>query len=166
MPRTPDGQISRTPDGGAVISFEWYYDRPVASVWAALTRPEQIALWLGDAEVDLTPGGVYRILWRGDGAGTMEGRILEVDPPRLLVHTWHERDHGESTLKWVLTAEGEGSLLQLTHTFPAGQDAVPFLAGWHDFLYSLLAAADGYRSAYDPDRERQIDVHYRVVRSQ
>lgn len=162
MPRIPDGRIARTPDGGAVVSFEWYYDRPVAAVWDALTRPEQIALWLADAEVDLRPGGQYRLLWRGDGDGAMDGRILELDPPRLLVHTWNERDQLESTLRWELTSEGEGCLLRLAHTFPPGQEAAPFLAGWHDFLYALLAAIDGYRTAYDPEREREIDRHYRT----
>lgn len=165
MTRTPEGKIERTPDGGTVISFEWYYDRPVAAVWAALTEPDRIALWLADAEVDLRPGGHYRLLWRTDGGGVMDGQILQVEPTHLLVHTWSERDHGASVLRWDLAAQGQGCVLHLTHTFPPGQDAVPFLAGWHDFLYSLLAAADGYRSAYDPERERQIDAHYRAAQS-
>lgn len=160
---SPDGILTSTPDGGASVRFEWYYDRPVAAVWAALTQPERLSLWIADAEVDLRPGGHYRLLWRGESNNVMDGTILELEPPRLLAHTWNEQKQLESTVRWELTPEGRGCILRLTHTFPPGQDAVPFVAGWHDFLYPLLAAADGYRSVYDPEREQQIAAHYRTT---
>jgi uncharacterized protein YndB with AHSA1/START domain len=161
--RTPDGVLTANADGGATVSFEWYYDRPVEAVWAALTEPDRLSLWLADAEVDLRMGGRYRLLWRGEGQGTMEGTIVELEPPRVLAYTWNEHGQLESTVRWELATEGEGCVLRLTHTFPPGQEPVPFLGGWHDFLYALLAGVDGYRTAYDPGREKEIDAHYRAT---
>lgn len=157
-----DGVIARLPDGGTQISFEWRYDRPVEAVWAALTEPARLALWLADAEIDLRPGGTFRLHWRGEGAGTMEGVITEVESPGLLAHSWSEVGHGHSSVRWELAPDGRGTILRLTHTFAPEDDAIPFLAGWHDFLYALLAAVDGYRSAYDREREKQIDAYYRA----
>lgn len=164
--RTSDGRLTTTPEGGVMIDFEWYYDRPVEAVWAALTEPERLALWIADAEIDLRIGGRYRLLWRAEGHGSMDGVIVELVPLRLLAHTWNEHDQQESIVRWELTPEGRGCNLRLTHTFPPHQQATPFLAGWHDFLYPLLAAIDGYRSAYDPEREQQIDAHYRATLAQ
>ena len=59
-------------------------------VWDAITQPEFIARFFhgGHVESDLVAGGHWRtyapdrsLLWN-------DGRVLEVDPPRRLVHTW------------------------------------------------------------------------------
>lgn len=69
--RTSDGRLITTPEGGVMIDFEWYYDRPAEAVWAALTEPERLALWIADAEVELRIGGRYRLLWRNEGHGSI-----------------------------------------------------------------------------------------------
>lgn len=97
----------------------------------------------------------------------MEGVITELAPPRILAYSWNESSHeiAESKVRWELSPEGHGCLLRLTHTFPPGADATPFVAGWHDFLYPLLAAADGFRSEHDIVRSAQIEEYYVRLRS-
>lgn len=160
MSRSPDGAITTTPDGGPSVEFLWYYDRPIEAVWAALTEPARLSRWLSDVEIDLRVGGMFRILWRP--GGTMEGVITELTPPLVIAYTWNEPSHevGESVVRWELSQEGDGCLLRLTHTFPLGADATPFVAGWHDFLYPLLAAVDGFRSEHDTVRSGQIEGYY------
>ncbi|HUA14975.1 MAG TPA: SRPBCC domain-containing protein [Verrucomicrobiae bacterium] len=86
-----------TPDQNAVLA-EIFIAAPPARVFQAITDPAQLPLWWGrsslyrvtKSSMDLRPGGK----WRSDGVGSdgqsfyVEGEYLEVDPPRLLVHTW------------------------------------------------------------------------------
>jgi uncharacterized protein YndB with AHSA1/START domain len=63
---------------------------PIGKVWEALTTPELIKRWfLGvDTETDWRVGGP--IVHRGEYQGRPyedKGEILEIQPPRLLVHS-------------------------------------------------------------------------------
>jgi uncharacterized protein YndB with AHSA1/START domain len=86
-----------TPDNDAVVA-EVFIAAPPERVFQAITDPNQMPLWWGQQglyrvtqwKADLRPGGK----WQSDGVGAdgttfrVEGEYLEVDPPRLLVHTW------------------------------------------------------------------------------
>jgi len=86
-----------TPDQNAVIA-EIFIAAPPARVFQAISDPAQLPKWWGQSDLyqvtkstmDVRPGGK----WRSDGVGAdgqsfyVEGEYLEVDPPRLLVHTW------------------------------------------------------------------------------
>ena len=86
-----------TPDNDAVLA-EVFIAAPPERVFQAITDPKQMPLWWGQQglyrvtewKADVRPGGK----WQSDGVGAdgspfrVEGEYLEVDPPRLLVHTW------------------------------------------------------------------------------
>ncbi len=86
-----------TPDQNAVVA-EIFIAAPPARVFQAISDPTQLPKWWGQSGVyhvtksamDVRPGGK----WRSDGVGAdgqtffVEGEYLEIDPPRLLVHTW------------------------------------------------------------------------------
>ena len=86
-----------TPDQNAVIA-EIFIAAPPARVFQAISDPNQLPKWWGQdglyhvtkSTMDIRPGGK----WRSDGVGAdgksfyVEGEYLEIDPPRLLVHTW------------------------------------------------------------------------------
>jgi uncharacterized protein YndB with AHSA1/START domain len=86
-----------THDQNAVIA-EIFIAAPPARVFQAISDPSQLPRWWGQSglyhvtqsTMDVRPGGK----WRSDGVGAdgqtffVEGEYLEVDPPRLLVHTW------------------------------------------------------------------------------
>lgn len=86
-----------TPDQNAVTA-EIFIAAPPARVFQAISDPAQLPKWWGQSGLyrvtksmmDVRPGGK----WRSEGVGAdgqtffVEGEYLEVDPPRLLVHTW------------------------------------------------------------------------------
>ena len=67
------------------------------AIWDAITKPEwtQRYGYHGVAEYDLRPGGSYRVSAppemqaMGMPAALLDGEVLEADPPRRLVQTWH-----------------------------------------------------------------------------
>jgi uncharacterized protein YndB with AHSA1/START domain len=102
-----------TPDQDTVVS-EIFIAAPPARVFDAISDPRQTAQWWGqkgqyhltEARADVRPGGK----WRSDGVGAdgqpfyVEGEYLEVDPPRLLVHTWIGSYSGplKTVVRWEL----------------------------------------------------------------
>ena len=85
-----------TPDNDAIVA-EVFIAAPPARVFEAIVDPAQRAKWWGmksvfrvtDAKSDLEVGGK----WSNEGVTPdgrhfhLEGEYLEIDPPRLLVHT-------------------------------------------------------------------------------
>ena len=102
-----------TPDQNAVVA-EIFIAAPPARVFQAISDPTQLPQWWGQAglyhvtqsTMDVRPGGK----WRSDGVGAdgqafyVEGEYLEVDPPRLLVHTWVGSYSGpmKTVVRWEL----------------------------------------------------------------
>src|SRR5450755_1937030 len=102
-------------------------------VFLAWTEPEQLRRWWGpgaftcpEAEVDLRPGGSYRLVMaptEGDPF-VLGGTYREVDPPARLVYTWRwetgpAADGSESLVTVEFRERGAQTELVLTHTdFP------------------------------------------------
>ncbi|MDO5712218.1 MAG: SRPBCC domain-containing protein [Micrococcales bacterium] len=111
-------------DAAELQIFRIYIEASASKVWDAITSSEFSAKYGygGDVEYDLKVGGDYRSLTTaqmkqmGMGDVAVTGRVIEVDPPRRLVHTWISSWHAqETTLTWELT-EHDGPLTQLTLT--------------------------------------------------
>jgi uncharacterized protein YndB with AHSA1/START domain len=93
-------------------------------IWDAITKPEftQRYFYGTRADHELRAGGAYRSL-AGDGDGVLvDGEVLEVDPPRRFVHTWHALYDPElgaeepSRVTWEIEAQDGGiSLVTVTH---------------------------------------------------
>lgn len=102
-----------TPDNDAILA-EIFIAAPPARVFEAISDPKQTAQWWGQkglykltkTESDVRPGGA----WVSSGVGedgkefSVSGKYLEVDPPRLLVHTWNPSysDLRETIVRWEL----------------------------------------------------------------
>jgi uncharacterized protein YndB with AHSA1/START domain len=91
-------------------------------VWAALTDPERLQEWLGDAlVVDLRPGGEL-VLRLPDGE-ERHGFVEEVDPPSTLVLWWRpvgeDGEEGELTrVEFRLEPASDGTRLRVLETRP------------------------------------------------
>lgn len=157
-PRNPhsDTLTAADVDGRYVLRMERRLDHAPTKVWAALTRPEQLALWF-PAEVrgELVAGGAVEFVFPGEAGGSGEsggsgeadgvepgttGVVTDVDEPQLFAFTW-----GEDHLRWEIAPDPEtgGSLLTLVHTFGDRYGAPSFGAGWHLCVTALGALLDG-----------------------
>lgn len=126
--------------------YRVYIKASPQTVWDAITRPEWTARYGygGRGEYDLRPGGAYRgytsdeMKQGGKAQGievpdlAIEGEVIEADPPRKLVLTWHMRmDPGTS-------AEG---FTRLTYEIEEIQAGVTRLTLIHDLAGAPNAAA-------------------------
>ena len=101
-----------TADGKGVVQIEDRVDAHVDDVWAALTDRERLAVWLGEFDCELGPGGRYHARYHASG-WEGDARIEVFDPPhRLLARTqngtWEVMlaDDGDAT---VVTWEQRGT---------------------------------------------------------
>lgn len=142
------------------IRFERLLPGPIERVWAYLTDSEKRRSWLAQGPMELRPGGTLEMTWRNselagpdetmperfakyEGYG-MKGRVLRVEPPRLLVYTWPEEGGGESEVGFELADRGGKVLLTLTHRKLASRGLMVGVAGgWHSHLAVLEARLEG-----------------------
>jgi uncharacterized protein YndB with AHSA1/START domain len=117
---------------------------PTDRVWHALTDPTALAAWFWPerfattAEVDLRPGGRFRIAGPGVGIA-VAGQYVVVEPPHRLVFTWQWAGEEEETLVTVeLTPSRTGTDLLLMHErFADEATRDEHATGWTDCLNRL-----------------------------
>jgi uncharacterized protein YndB with AHSA1/START domain len=137
-----DGTLEAVGDRD-ILRFERRLSHPVERVWRAVTEPEEVAMWLGELELEPREGGAVVIRWLNtppDNA-VAKGRVRAFDPPHAL--ELETDTHG--ILRWVLEADGDGSRLTFTATYPRKDDEtrLSLLAGWHIHLDHLADALEG-----------------------
>jgi len=165
-----DGTVEKI-DGKHVLRFERRLAHPVERVWAALTKPADLAQWFVQAEIELVEGGSvvmreqhqitkdemakYGIeLPEGydpEQAKPIEGTITRLDPPWLIEYDTDQF----GLLRWELREEAPGCVLTFTNTveFPEGFPPAQTLAGWHSYLDQLeLKLAGNPVDSQDFDR--------------
>jgi uncharacterized protein YndB with AHSA1/START domain len=106
------------------------FDAPRERVFDAWTNPEVLRRWWAaapdwdtpEADVDLRPGGRYRLSMRNPETGdvhTVGGEYTEVSPPERLAYTWAWETHGDHEESHVLVefvADGDATEVRLTHS--------------------------------------------------
>jgi uncharacterized protein YndB with AHSA1/START domain len=129
-------------DPGGEIELVRRYRQPVAKVWAALATPARLAEWMGVdwlGDPELREGAAFDYRFRNSDLES-RGKVLRFEPPHLLEHSWFDNLPPGAIVRWTLAADGEGSLLTLTHLFRAPDDAPRTAAGWTQLLDSLAAS--------------------------
>ena len=142
-----------SPNADEIVS-EILISAPAERVFQALTDPAQVVRWWGQTglyrctefQSDLRVGGK----WRSTGTGAegrafeAKGEYLQIDPPKLLVHTWIASWTGDvqTVVRWELEASAQGTLVRIRHTGLAAHPELgqsysgwPRLLGW---LQALL----------------------------
>lgn len=157
--------VAITPDQD-VVAGEIFVAAPPARVFQAITDPNQMPRWWGahdmyritDWKADLRVGGKWSSVGVGvDGtAFHIDGEYLEIDPPRLLVHTWNASWTGpiKTVVRWELEPHsvhglhangpqraGTGTLVKIRHEGFAANPAAAagHSEGWKRVMGWLLA---------------------------
>jgi len=147
-----------TPDQDAIVC-EIEIAAPPSRVFEAFTEETQVRQWsandfcdLTDWAMDLRLGGAWRSTTKVRASGyeyIHHGKILEFDPPHLLVYTWyanfHEQPEKASVVRVELTPTATGTKLKLTHSGlaqePKSRDA--YSGGWPDVLQGVKKYVEG-----------------------
>ena len=123
-------------------------------VWAALTEPEQIGVYMQGSRVTTTWEVGTPITWDGEYDGRAyqdKGEVLTYDAPRVLSVTHYSPMMGQPdepenyhTLVYTLTAAGDGTHLELTQDGnESAEQAEQFSASWQTMLDGLKAHVEG-----------------------
>ena len=126
---------------------------PRQRVFDAWTKAEELKAWhapgpltVSLAELDLRPGGSYRIHMRDPGGAEhrVSGVYREVDPPRKVVYTWGwEGDHAvkDSVVTIEFHERGDATEVVLTHAgIVEDAERANHEQGWTAILDKLEAA--------------------------
>ena len=111
--------VESTPMSEFKHVYEVYIRATPEQVWRAITESEFTKRYYYGNEVvsEWKPGSslVYRD--PKDGSEPIRCEVLEVDPPRRLVHSFHfpGTDESPSRVTWSIEPRGAASLLVLTH---------------------------------------------------
>ena len=112
---------------------------PPEKIWRALTQPHLIAEWL--MKNDFKPAVDHRFTLHGDW-GSVDCRVLEVEPGRTLSYTWDAMGL-ESVVTWTLIPTATGTHLRMEQAgFRADQEQAYQGAkyGWRQFFGKLEQA--------------------------
>ena len=113
---------------------------PPATVWAALTDPDQLRAWapfVADRDLART-GEATLTMIDGDTTEDLPAVVRRADPPSVLEYTW-----GDDLLRWELEPTAAGTRLTLRHTVQ-DRDLLPKVAaGWHLCLVVAERLLDG-----------------------
>ncbi|WP_290053462.1 SRPBCC family protein [Amycolatopsis solani] len=141
-----------TDDDRPVLRLERRLKHAPERVWLAITDPAELEHWFpAKVDVELRDGGAIRFTFPGEDTSTT-GRVVTADPPREFTFVWND-----DTLRWLISPDGDGSLLEFTHTFGRGDPAIAKLAagrnaaGWDFCLDALDAWLSGRDAEQPPD---------------
>ncbi|MEU8127747.1 SRPBCC domain-containing protein [Micromonospora sp. NPDC049049] len=137
------------------------YPAPVAAVWRCLVEPDQVNAWWTPMTVELVPEAGAAMTFTWPGGDTDPGQVLAVDPPHLFAYTW-----GPDTLRWDLSAAGDGTDLTLLTTVADPGHIAYSAAGWHaglDLLGDHLAGREVVPPGPDPAPPALVERYRRLL---
>jgi uncharacterized protein YndB with AHSA1/START domain len=139
-----------------VLRLSRRFNAPRERVFDAWTSPAVLKDWwragpdweTPEAEVDLRPGGSYRLAMRDPESGqthTLVGEYREIRPPERLVYTWtwesnaEEMRGSEGSLVTVdFVEDGDATKVEITHTgFATAEIRDLHAHGWEAVLANL-----------------------------
>ena len=110
-------------------------------LWKAITDPSDTEqYWYGAQSISDWKVGSRWVSQSAEGEVFLDGEILEIDPPRRLVHTFHvvheptAAAEAPSRIEWQITPIGDRCRLTVIHT-GRGPASVEYTSGgWETIL--------------------------------
>lgn len=125
------------------------------TIFPFFTDPDLFSRWGGQATLDPTPGGIFRM--DVDGNHVARGQYVTVEPPHRVIFTWGWEAEdtlvppGSSTVEVTLTPDGDHTIVRLVHRdLPSKQSADSHTRGWEHYLERLALAGSGADPGPDP----------------
>ena len=130
---------------GFVATAETEIQASPQRVWAALTEPDQIAVYMGGSRVETNWEVGSGITWSGEYDGRLyqdKGTVLAYDEPRVLSVTHYSPLMGQDdvpanyhTLVYTLAGDGAATTVTLTQDNCADEaQAEQFSRNWQSML--------------------------------
>lgn len=135
------GQIQRVNDRYQA-KLTRLVDHGPQTVWAMLTQPDKLPLWLAPGTIELRPGGRVRIDFPESGS-SIDSQVTAIDAPWLIEYDWGSPGEPQRRLRWTLEPVDGQIQLSLTLSLPGDDDIAKSCAGWDAHLEMLLAAMEG-----------------------
>lgn len=136
------------------ITLEQRIEASPAEVYVYLTDASHWKRWQSaDATLDPRIGGVISVLM-ANGMNA-RGEFVELVPDRRVVFTWgwigyENLPPGSTTVEIELRADGDATMLVLTHRSIPDDELLSQQSGWRHYLPRLAMAASGT----DPGEDR------------
>lgn len=128
------------------ITKEKVFNHPIDQIWNAITKAEEISTWFIKADFKAEVGYNYTFTSEPNekGCTVISGIVKETNPYKL-VYTWMVADTNvETTVTWILEAQGNSTKLVLEHSGIenyAGETATAmfesFNGGWDNCINGL-----------------------------
>lgn len=127
---------------------------PPDVVFDYLTSSQKWSLWQGvETHIDARPGGTYRM--QAPNGGMAAGEIVEVVTNQRVTFTWGWEGHpevppGSTTVTIELRADGDATVVTLTHTGLPDAELGLHRRGWDHYMTRLARISAG--EEIGPDR--------------
>ena len=143
------------------IRFERRIDAGITETWRWLTEPDRLERWLAPTTIDLQVGGAVEHRFDETDDGLAHGPDPAAggsSPARIRVALPGEPD---SVVCFELRADGDATVITLTHRLLGLGHAAGYGAGWHAHLDQLAAALAGESLSWD-DRFAELIGDYQT----
>jgi uncharacterized protein YndB with AHSA1/START domain len=130
--------VTEIPRHAGGVRLQRRLDASPAEVWAALTEPESLSRWLGDAQrAEAVAGGAWEIRFGAGENARMSGRVRTVEHERLLEVEWSYPGEPPSLLRFELHEERGGVRLVVDHRGLDRRATTAYAQGWRRHLDEL-----------------------------
>ncbi len=130
------------PPAGPVLRAERIVRSDLATVWKALTDPEDTAFWFAEVRCELRAGAPLCVSW--DDGDCVYGEVVACEPESVFAYTWSWQGIGNvSLVTWRVTQVDDGIAVTLTHQLADAFDRDEYAAGWRHFLQRLADLCEG-----------------------
>ncbi len=126
-------------------------------LWEAITNPADTEhYFFGAQSISDWQVGCRWVSQSAEGEVYLDGEILEIDPPRRLVHTLHvvhdpaAAAEAPSRLEWQITPIGDQCRLTVTHTGRGPATTEYTAGGWDTILGGLKELLETGRAVATP----------------
>ena len=125
------------------LEYQAYIRTTPERLWEAITDPEQTRRYFYGLAVtsDWKPGSSLKHVMPDGKSTTIEGKVLEIEPGRKLVHTFATTGVSDapSRVTWAIEPIGQVTLLTITHDGFEGETQTyrSVARGWNPVVSGL-----------------------------